>query len=318
VFEAGGITQHIGAYRVNSEKGQLTFIDTPGHAAFTAMRARGAKVTDLVILVVAADDGVMPQTEEAIQHANAAEVPLIVAINKIDLENADPEKVTNELAAKNVVPEGWGGDTQFINVSAISGEGIDELLEAVHLQAEIMELKAVSEAPGQGVVIESSLDRGRGAVSTLLVKNGTLSKGDVVIAGEYYGKVRAMIDDQGANTDVATAAMPVEILGLNGTPEAGDDFSVVANEKRARELAEFRSEKVMEQKQALQKAAKLENAFLNMSEGEKRVLKLIIKTDVRGSLEAILQAVSELGNDEVSVQKLLVRSPPNCPSHPFL
>ena len=302
--EAGGITQHIGAYRVNSDKGELTFIDTPGHAAFTAMRARGAKVTDLVILVVAADDGVMPQTEEAIQHANAAEVPLIVAINKIDLENADPEKVTNELAAKNVVPEGWGGDTQFINVSAISGEGIDELLEAVHLQAEIMELKAVLEAPGQGVVIESSLDRGRGAVSTLLVKNGTLSKGDVVIAGEYYGKVRAMIDDQGANTDVATAAMPVEILGLNGTPEAGDDFSVVANEKRARELAEFRSEKVMEQKQALQKAAKLENAFLNMSEGEKRVLKLIIKADVRGSLEAILQAVSELGNDEVSVQVL--------------
>jgi translation initiation factor IF-2 len=302
--EAGGITQHIGAYRVNSDKGELTFIDTPGHAAFTAMRARGAKVTDLVILVVAADDGVMPQTEEAIQHANAAEVPLIVAINKIDLENADPEKVTNELAAKNVVPEGWGGDTQFINVSAISGEGVDELLEAVHLQAEIMELKAVLEAPGQGVVIESSLDRGRGAVSTLLVKNGTLSKGDVVIAGEYYGKVRAMIDDQGANTDVATAAMPVEILGLNGTPEAGDDFSVVANEKRARELAEFRSEKVMEQKQALQKAAKLENAFLNMSEGEKRVLKLIIKADVRGSLEAILQAVSELGNDEVSVQVL--------------
>mgnify|MGYP001228822826 FL=1 len=302
--EAGGITQHIGAYRVESEKGQLTFIDTPGHAAFTAMRARGAKVTDLVILVVAADDGVMPQTEEAIQHANAAEVPIIVAINKIDLENADPEKVTNELAAKNVVPEDWGGDTQFINVSAISGEGIEELLEAVHLQAEIMELKAVVEAPGQGVVIESRLDKGRGSVSTLLVKNGTLNKGDVVIAGEFYGKVRAMIDDKGGSADFASAAMPVEILGLNGTPEAGDDFSVVANEKRARELAEFRSEKVMEQKQALQKAAKLENAFLNMSEGEKRVLKLIVKADVRGSLEAILQAVSELGNEEVSVQVL--------------
>jgi len=302
--EAGGITQHIGAYRVESEKGQLTFIDTPGHAAFTAMRARGAKVTDLVILVVAADDGVMPQTEEAIQHANAAEVPIIVAINKIDLENADPEKVTNELAAKNVVPEGWGGDTQFINVSAISGEGIEELLEAVHLQAEIMELKAVVEAPGQGVVIESRLDKGRGSVSTLLVKNGTLNKGDIVIAGEFYGKVRAMIDDKGGSADFASAAMPVEILGLNGTPEAGDDFSVVANEKRARELAEFRSEKMMEQKQALQKAAKLENAFLNMSEGEKRVLKLIVKADVRGSLEAILQAVSELGNEEVSVQVL--------------
>ena len=302
--EAGGITQHIGAYRVQSSSGELTFIDTPGHAAFTAMRARGAKVTDLVILVVAADDGVMPQTEEAIQHANAAEVPIIVAINKMDLENADPEKVTNELAAKNVIPEEWGGDTQFINVSAISGEGIENLLEAIHLQSEIMELQAVAEAPGQGVVIESSLDRGRGAVATLLVKNGTLRQGDVVIAGEFYGKVRAMIDDQGSVAKTAGASMPVEVLGLNGTPEAGDDFSVVANEKRARELAEFRAEKTMERKQAAQQAAKLENAFLNMSEGEKRVLKLIIKADVRGSLEAILQAVSELGNDEVSVQVL--------------
>ena len=302
--EAGGITQHIGAYRVQSSSGELTFIDTPGHAAFTAMRARGAKVTDLVILVVAADDGVMPQTEEAIQHANAAEVPIIVAINKMDLENADPEKVTNELAAKNVIPEEWGGDTQFINVSAISGEGIEGLLEAIHLQSEIMELQAVAEAPGQGVVIESSLDRGRGAVATLLVKNGTLRQGDVVIAGEFYGKVRAMIDDQGSVAKTAGASMPVEVLGLNGTPEAGDDFSVVANEKRARELAEFRAEKTMERKQAAQQAAKLENAFLNMSEGEKRVLKLIVKADVRGSLEAILQAVSELGNDEVSVQVL--------------
>ena len=302
--EAGGITQHIGAYRVQSNGGELTFIDTPGHAAFTAMRARGAKVTDLVILVVAADDGVMPQTEEAIQHANAAEVPIIVAINKMDLENADPEKVTNELASKNVIPEDWGGDTQFINVSAISGEGIESLLEAIHLQSEIMELQAVAEAPGQGVVIESSLDRGRGAVATLLVKNGTLHQGDVVIAGEFYGKVRAMIDDQGSVAKTAGASMPVEVLGLNGTPEAGDDFSVVANEKRARELAEFRTEKTMEKKQAMQQAAKLENAFLNMSEGEKRVLKLIIKADVRGSLEAILQAVSELGNEEVSVQVL--------------
>ena len=302
--EAGGITQHIGAYRVQSSSGELTFIDTPGHAAFTAMRARGAKVTDLVILVVAADDGVMPQTEEAIQHANAAEVPIIVAINKMDLENADPEKVTNELAAKNVIPEEWGGDTQFINVSAISGEGIESLLEAIHLQSEIMELQAVAEAPGQGVVIESSLDRGRGAVATLLVKNGTLRQGDVVIAGEFYGKVRAMINDQGSVAKTAGASMPVEVLGLNGTPEAGDDFSVVANEKRARELAEFRAEKTMERKQAAQQAAKLENAFLNMSEGEKRVLKLIVKADVRGSLEAILQAVSELGNDEVSVQVL--------------
>ena len=231
-------------------------------------------------------------------------MPIIVAINKMDLENADPEKVTNELAAKNVIPEEWGGDTQFINVSAISGEGIEGLLEAIHLQSEIMELQAVAEAPGQGVVIESSLDRGRGAVATLLVKNGTLRQGDVVIAGEFYGKVRAMIDDQGSVAKTAGASMPVEVLGLNGTPEAGDDFSVVANEKRARELAEFRAEKTMERKQAAQQAAKLENAFLNMSEGEKRVLKLIVKADVRGSLEAILQAVSELGNDEVSVQVL--------------
>ena len=268
------------------------------------MRARGAKVTDLVILVVASDDGVMPQTEEAIQHANAAEVPIIVAINKMDLENADPERVTNELAAKNVIPEEWGGDIQFIKVSAVSGEGIDDLLDAIHLQAEIMELKAVADAPGQGVVIESRLDKGRGAVSTLLVKNGTINQGDVVIAGEFYGKVRAMIDDEGGNAASASAATPVEVLGLNGTPDAGDDFSVVANEKRARELSEYRSEKLMEQKQALQKAAKLENAFLNITEGEKRVLKLIVKADVRGSLEAILQAISELGNDEVSVQVL--------------
>ena len=302
--EAGGITQHIGAYRVSVGKGELTFIDTPGHAAFTAMRARGARVTDLVVLVVAADDGVMPQTDEAIQHAKAAEVPVIVAINKMDLENADPERVTNELSAKDLIPEEWGGDTQFIKVSAITGEGVDRLLEAIQLQAEIMELKAVADAPGQGVVIESRLDKGRGSVATLLVKNGSLSKGDVVIAGEFYGKVRAMIDDNGLNADLVGASMPIEILGLNGTPEAGDDFSVVANEKRARELAEFRSEKTMEQKQASQKAAKLENAFLNMSEGEKRVLKLIIKADVRGSLEAILQAVAELGNEEVSVQVL--------------
>lgn len=302
--EAGGITQHIGAYSVDVEGNSITFIDTPGHAAFTAMRARGARVTDIVILVVAADDGVMPQTEEAIQHARAAEVPVIVAINKIDLESADPDRVTNELAAKEVVPEEWGGDTQFIKVSAQTGEGIDSLLEAILLQAEIMELGAIQEAPGQGVVIESRLDRGRGPVATLLVQNGTLQQGDIVIAGEAYGRVRAMLDDQGQSAKSAGPSQPVEMLGLNGTPNAGDDFSVVADERRARELAEFRSDKSQEHRQALQQAAKLENMFANLGEGEKRILKVVIKADVRGSLEAIQQALADIGNDEVGVQVL--------------
>ncbi len=302
--EAGGITQHIGAYSVPTGNGTVTFIDTPGHAAFTAMRARGAKVTDIVILVVAADDGVMPQTEEAIQHAKAAEVPMIVAINKCDLEAADPDRVTNELAAKDVVPEDWGGDTQFIKVSAITGEGVNELLEAVTLQAEIMELQAIAEAPGQGVVIESSLDRGRGPVATVLVQNGTLKQGDIIIAGESYGRVRAMLDDQGQATKGAGPSQPVEVLGLNGTPAAGDDFSVASDERTARELAEFRADKSQERRQAMQQAAKLENMFANMSEGEKRILKLVIKADVRGSLEAIVQALADLGNDEVGVQVL--------------
>ena len=224
--EAGGITQHIGAYRVDTPHGRITFIDTPGHAAFTAMRARGAQSTDIVILVVAADDGVMPQTEEAIQHAKAAGVPIIVAINKIDLEAADPERVTNELAAKEVVPEDWGGDTQFIKVSAETGEGVEQLLEAVLLQSEILELKAVAQGPGRGVVVESRLDRGRGPVATLLVQNGTINQGDVVIAGEYHGRVRAMLDDLGEPIKVAGPSDPVELLGLGGTPAAGDDFSV--------------------------------------------------------------------------------------------
>jgi len=302
--EAGGITQHIGAYSVDTDKGAVTFVDTPGHAAFTAMRARGARVTDIVILVVAADDGVMPQTEEAIQHARAAEVPIIVAINKIDLEGTDPERVTNELAAKDVVPEDWGGDTQFIKVSAITGEGVDALLEAILLQAEIMELVAIQEAPGQGIVVESRLDRGRGPVATVLIQNGTLRQGDIVIAGEAFGRVRAMLDDQGQPTKDAGPSRPVEILGLNGTPEAGDDFSVVADERSARELAEFRSSKSQEHQQAIQQAAKLENMFSNMGEGEKRILKVIIKADVRGSLEAIVHALAGLGNDEVGVQVL--------------
>ena len=302
--EAGGITQHIGAYSVPTDNGDVTFIDTPGHAAFTSMRARGAKITDIVVLVVAADDGVMPQTEEAIQHAKAAEVPIIVAINKIDLEGADPDRVTNELAAKDVVPEEWGGETQFVKVSAMTGEGIDALLEAITLQAELLEIGAIIEAPAQGVVIESQLDRGRGPVATVLIQNGTLRQGDIVIAGEFHGRVRAMLDDKGAATKVAEPAQPVEVLGLNGTPGAGDEFAVVTDERSARELAEFRRDKTQERLQAMQQAAKLENMFVNMAEGEKRILKVVVKADVRGSLEAIVQAMADIGNDEVSVQVL--------------
>jgi translation initiation factor IF-2 len=302
--EAGGITQHIGAYSVDTPNGEITFIDTPGHAAFTSMRARGAKVTDIVILVVAADDGVMPQTAEAIQHAKAAEVPVIVAINKMDLEGADPDRVTNELASKELVPEAWGGDVQFKQVSAMTGEGMDGLLEAISLQAELLELTAINEAPAQGVVVESRLDRGRGPVATVLVQNGKLKQGDIVIAGEFYGRVRAMLDDTGANAKEAGPSQPIELLGLNGTPGAGDDFAVAADERSARELAEFRRDKMQERIQATQQAAKLDNMFANMIEGEKRILKLVVKTDVRGSLEAIVQAMSEVGNDEVAVQVL--------------
>lgn len=302
--EAGGITQHIGAYRVDTPHGRITFIDTPGHAAFTAMRARGAQSTDIVILVVAADDGVMPQTEEAIQHARAAGVPIVVAINKCDLEAADPEKVTNELSAKEVVPEDWGGDTQFIKVSAQTGEGIDSLLEAILLQSEILELKAVEEGPAQGVVVESRLDKGRGPVATVLIQNGTLRQGDVVIAGEFYGRVRAMLNDLGEPISVAGPADPVELLGLGGTPAAGDDFSVANDERTARELAEFRRDKSQEQRVAMQQTAKMENMFANIGEGEKRILKMVLKADVRGSLEAIQQALTDMGNDEVAVNIL--------------
>jgi translation initiation factor IF-2 len=302
--EAGGITQHIGAYGVDTPHGRITFIDTPGHAAFTAMRARGAQATDLVILVVAADDGVMPQTVEAIQHARAAEVPIVVAINKMDLEGADPDRVTNELAAKNVVPEEWGGDTQFVKVSAMTGEGIDTLLEAVLLQAEILELKAVTEAPGRGVVIESRLDRGRGPVATVLVQNGTLKQGDIIIAGECTGRVRAMLNDLGEQVKEAGPSVAVEVLGLNGTPAAGDEFSVAGDEKTARELAEFRRSKSHEHRMALQQAAKMENMFAGLGEGEKRVLKVVLKADVRGSLEAITHALADMGNEEVAVNVL--------------
>jgi translation initiation factor IF-2 len=299
--EAGGITQHIGAYHVETDHGMISFLDTPGHAAFTAMRARGAKSTDIVILVVAADDGVMPQTEEAVQHARAAEVPLIVAVNKIDKEGADPERVKNELSAKDVIPEEWGGDTQFISVSAQTGEGIPELLDAVLLQAELLELQAPRDVPAQGIVIESRLDKGRGPVASLLVQSGTLRQGDIVLAGLEFGRVRAMLDENGQPIEEAGPSIPVEILGLNGTPDAGDQFAALENERRARELAEFRQEKTRETKLQRQQAAKLDNMFESMAAGEKKTLNIVVKADVRGSLEAIQTALVDLGNEEVQV-----------------
>ena len=299
--EAGGITQHIGAYHVETGHGMISFLDTPGHAAFTAMRARGAKSTDIVILVVAADDGVMPQTEEAVAHARAAKVPLIVAVNKIDKEAADPDRVKNELSAKDVIPEEWGGDTQFINVSAHTGEGIDDLLDAILLQAELLELQAPRDVPAQGIVIESRLDRGRGPVASLLVQSGTLRRGDIILAGLQYGRVRAMLDENGKPIDEAGPSIPVEILGLDGTPDAGDQFAVVENEKRARELADFRQDKSRETRLQRQQAAKLDNMFESMTAGEKKILNIIVKADVRGSLEALQAALLDLGNSEVQV-----------------
>lgn len=299
--ESGGITQHIGAYHVETGHGMITFLDTPGHAAFTAMRARGAKSTDIVILVVAADDGVMPQTKEAVQHAKSAGVPIVVAVNKIDKASADPDRVKNELSALDVISEDWGGDVQFVNVSAHTGQGIDALLDAVLLQSEILELSAVPGVPAKGVVIESSLDKGRGAVSTVLVQNGTLRHGDMVIAGMYFGKVRAMQDENGDKIEEAGPSIPVEILGLNGTPDAGDDFLVVADEKKARELANFRQGKYRTEKLQRQQSAKLENIFQNMGQDEVKTLNIVLKTDVRGSLEALMGALSEIGNEEVKV-----------------
>lgn len=299
--ESGGITQHIGAYHVKSSRGMISFLDTPGHAAFTAMRARGAKATDVVILVVAADDGVMPQTIEAIQHAKAAGVPLVVAINKIDKESADPDRVTNELSQHDVIPESWGGDTQFIQVSAHSGQGIDELLEAISLQAELLELTAHHSGPGKGVVIESSLDKGRGSVATVLVQSGLLKRGDIVLAGSYYGRVRALLDETAKPIDVAGPSIPAQILGLNGTPEAGDEFVVAESERAARDVAEMRYSRSKDVIQAQQQAAKLDALFSNMGDSEKKVLNVVLKTDVRGSLEAITGALIKLGNDEVKV-----------------
>ncbi|SDS90492.1 translation initiation factor IF-2 [Halopseudomonas sabulinigri] len=300
--EAGGITQHIGAYHVETDRGMVTFLDTPGHAAFTAMRARGAKATDIVILVVAADDGVMPQTEEAVAHAKAAGVPVVVAVNKIDKEDADPDRIKNDLAARDVIPEEWGGDTMFVHVSAKVGTGVEELLEAVLLQAEVLELKAQPSAPGRGVVVESRLDKGRGPVATVLVQNGTLRQGDIVLAGVNYGRVRAMLDENGKTIKEAGPSIPVEILGLDGTPDAGDELTVVADEKKAREIALFRQGKFREIKLARQQSAKLENMFENMGQDEKKTLNVVLKADVRGSLEALQASLTELGNDEVQVK----------------
>jgi translation initiation factor IF-2 len=300
--EAGGITQHIGAYAVETDKGKITFLDTPGHAAFTQMRARGAQATDIVVLVVAADDGVKPQTIEAIEHSRAAGVPIVVAVNKIDKEAADPERVKNELSQHEVIPEDWGGEQQFANVSAQTGEGIDALLDAVLLQAEVMDLKAIPEGPAKGIVIESSLEKGRGAVATLLVQGGTLKQGDMIIAGEEYGRVRNMFDESQNSITVAGPSSPAVVLGLSKTPGAGDDFLVVKNERKAREVAEFRQAKSRESKLAQQQASKLEDMFSQMAEGDTKVVPVLIKSDVHGSTEALRDALTRISNDEVKVK----------------
>jgi len=299
--EAGGITQHIGAYCVDTGKSRITFLDTPGHAAFTAMRARGAKVTDIVVVVVAADDGVMPQTEEAIQHARAAKVPIIIAVNKIDKPEADPDRVKNGLAKLEIIPEAWGGDTIFVNVSAKTGQGVDTLLESILLQAEILELRSMNTGPASGTVIESRLDRGRGPIATVLVQNGLLKKGDVVLSGHEFGRVRAMLDENGNEVAEAGPSVPVEILGLSATPNAGDEMIVVPDEKKAREIALFRQGKYREVKLAQQQATKLENVMTQMSEGEATVLNVLIKADVQGSSEALVEALTRLSTSEVAI-----------------
>lgn len=299
--EAGGITQHIGAYHVETEKGVVTFLDTPGHAAFTAMRARGAQVTDIVILVVAADDGVMPQTVEAIQHAKAAKVPIIVAVNKIDKPDADPDRVKQELSKYEVIPEDWGGDTMFVNVSALKGTGVNDLLDSIILQAEVMELKAVNKGPATGVIIESSLDKGRGPVATVLVQAGELHRGDVILSGKEFGRVRAIFDEKGAQVKAAGPSIPVVVLGLSGTPRAGDDVIAAIDERRAREIAQLRQERFRDQKLASQQATKLEDVFSQMKEGEANTVALLIKADVQGSAEALNEALNKLSIDEAKV-----------------
>ncbi|QIA64150.1 translation initiation factor IF-2 [Vibrio astriarenae] len=299
--EAGGITQHIGAYHVETDNGMITFLDTPGHAAFTAMRARGAQATDIVVLVVAADDGVMPQTVEAIQHAKAAEVPLIVAVNKIDKEDANPDNVKNELAQYDVIPEEWGGDNMFVHISAKQGTNIDGLLEAILLQSEVLELTAVAEGMASGVVVESRLDKGRGPVATVLVQSGTLNKGDIVLCGQEYGRVRAMRDELGKEITEAGPSIPVEILGLSGVPASGDEATVVRDERKAREVANYRAGKFREVKLARQQKSKLENMFSNMAAGEVAELNVVLKADVQGSVEAIADSLLKLSTDEVKV-----------------
>jgi len=299
--EAGGITQHIGAYHVDTPNGTITFLDTPGHAAFSAMRARGSKATDIVIIVVAADDSVMPQTKEAIQHARAAGVPIIVAINKIDKENADPERVKSDLSALEVIPEEWGGEDLFVNVSAITGEGIGTLLDSIILIAEMQELSAPTEGPASGLVIEASIEKGRGAVATVLIQNGTLKTGDIVLCGREYGRVRAMLNDTGKPTKSVGPSMPVSILGLSGAPSAGDEMLVVSNERKAREIAEVRRHKERESRLSAQQAAKLEALFASMGKGEVSQLNILIKADVQGSVEALRESLLRLSTDEVKV-----------------
>lgn len=300
--EAGGITQHIGAYSVQTNNGAITFLDTPGHAAFSAMRARGAQVTDIVILVVAADDGVMPQTKEAVEHAKAAGVTLIVAVNKIDKEDADPERVKNELSALQVIPEDWGGEHMFVNVSALTGDGVPELLDAISLQAEVLELKAPNTGGAAGIVVEASLDKGRGPVATILVSGGILKKGDILLAGSHYGRVRAMFDESGQAVKEAGPSTPVVVLGLSSTPGAGDDVLVVESERKAREIANMRHERAREGVLSQQHAAKLENMFDLMTEGDVGYLTVLIKSDVQGSAEALRDALDKLSTDEVKVK----------------
>jgi translation initiation factor IF-2 len=300
--EAGGITQHIGAYHVKTSKGQVTFLDTPGHAAFSAMRARGAKVTDIVVLVVAADDGVQPQTEEAIQHARAANVPIVVAVNKIDKADADPDRVRNDLSAKGVIPEEWGGENLFVNVSARTGEGVDALLDAILLQAELLNLRAVADGPAAGVVIESGLEKGRGAVATVLVTRGVLHPGDFLLAGQEYGRVRSMFDESGQPVDSAGPSMPIVVLGLSGIPGAGDEAVVLPDERQARELAEFRRARSRDVKLAQQQTTKLEDVFSQMQAGGAKTVQLLLKADVHGSAEALRDALSKLSGDEVQVK----------------
>jgi translation initiation factor IF-2 len=300
--EAGGITQHIGAYHVETGRGMISFLDTPGHAAFSAMRARGAQATDIVILVVAADDGVMPQTKEAIQHARAAGVPIVVAVNKIDKPEANPDRVMQELVAEEVVPEEWGGDVQFVNVSAKTGEGIDQLLEAILLQSELLELKAVHDGLARGIIVESSLDKGRGPVATVLVQSGTLKRGDAVVAGAEFGRVRAMFDENGRSVKEAGPSIPVQVLGLSAAPAAGDDLVALSDERKAREVAELRRVRHRDTRLAEQKAAKLDQLFSQMSEGEIAYVNLIVKADVQGSVEALRDSLLKIDTDEAKVR----------------